>query len=180
MSNVTSTQPWELRELNQSGIRRLKLVDARLLLALPFLGLVPQQDLVFYEFIFPSDLSCAATVQRVERETGSVFWNSSIAFNLPHISDELVTWAAENGDVLWIIITEDYNGFFRFFGGLQEGMRMSFQATTGGGPTAQNPMAFNFSAEQLLPYKSIPAYEDNILFQNTAGFSYGFSLAFNS
>ena len=180
MSNVTSTQPWELRELNQSGIRRLKLVDARLILALPTFGLVPKKDLEFFEFIFPSDLSCSATVQRSERDTGSVFWNVSIGFTLPHMSDELVSWVDDNSDALWIAITEDYNGFCRFFGGWQEGLRLSFQATTGSGPTAQNPMAFNLSAEQLIPYKSLPAYEDKILFQNTAGFSYGFSLGFNS
>lgn len=180
MTTVDSIQPWEQKLLNQSGIRRLKLVDARKLLALPFLGLVPQEDLVFYEFIFPSDLSCTATIQRVEKDTGSVFWNSNIYFSLPHISDELVNWVVENDDVLWIAIAEDYNGLCRFFGGFKEGLQMSFQATTGGGPTAQNPMDFSFGAEQLLPYKSLPAYEDNILFQNTAGFSYGFSLGFNS
>ena len=180
MTNVDSIQPWQPKQLNQSGIRRLKIVDARLLLTLPFIGLVPQGDLVFYEFIFPSDLSCTATFQRVEKETGSVFWTTSIGFNLPHISDEMVSWAAENANTLWIAIFEDYNGVTRFCGGFQEGMRMSFQATTGGSPSGQNPMVFAFSAEQMLPYKLLPAYDDNILFQNTAGFSYGFSTGFNS
>lgn len=180
MTNVDSIQPWEPKLLNQSGIRRLKIVDARLLLVLPFMGLVPQGDLVFFEFTFPSDLSCTATIQRVEKETGSVFWVPTIGFSLPHISDDMVSWAIENANTLWIAISEDYNGICRFFGGFQEGLRLSFQATTGESPNSQNPMEFSLSAEQILPYKLLPAYEDEILFQNTAGFSYGFSTGFNS
>jgi len=179
MATVTSSQPWEQKQLNQSGIRRLKIVDADMLLVLNN-WLIPQNDFIFYEFIFPSDLSCIASFGRQLKESGSPFWNQNISYALPHVSDMLVMWAAENAYKLWIVIAEDYNGITRAFGGSCEGLKMSFQATTGNGPRDTNPMSFAFSAEQLAPYIILPDYEDNILFPNGAGFSYGFSTGFNS
>lgn len=179
MSTVTSTQPWSQKIPNQSGIRRLKVVDANYILLLRS-GLVPQLDFIFFEFIFPSDLSCVATTSRQVRESGSVHWNQSISFNLPHMSDEMVLWVADNPETLWIAIAEDYNGGARAFGGSYEGLKLGFQATTGAGPRDANPMGFTFSGEQLIPFKTLPAYDDHVLFPNGAGFSYGFSIGFNS
>lgn len=188
MTTVNSSQPWQQRLLNQSGIRRLKLVDADLmvaLLAFPYDGtlnaiLVPEQNVTFYEFIFPSDLSCVASFQRQETESGSVFYSQSLAFNLPHLSNEMSTWSMITGQTRWLAFTEDYNGECRVWGGALDGLKLSFSATTGESPRSGNPMSFALSEQQLLPYISISSYEDNILFPNNAGFSYGFSTGFNS
>ncbi|GLU54455.1 hypothetical protein Dfri01_39160 [Dyadobacter frigoris] len=142
--------------------------------------LVPQQNVEFYEFTFPSDLSCVAGFQRQEKETGSISWIQNITFNLPHMSDGMLMWAAMNGQTRWIVFTEDYNGLARVLGGMHQGLKMSFGATTGESPKGTNPMSFSLTEEQLLPYLTIPSYEDNILFPSTAGFSYGFSTGFNS
>ena len=181
MVTVTSHQPWEPKQLNQSGIRRLKIVDADSLLILKFSQeLVPQNDFVLYEFIFPADLSCVATIQRQEKDTGSVFWTMNISFSLPHMNDQLVLWVADHSNTLWLAIAEDYNGDCRVFGGLHEGLKFAFQTTTGGAPKGTNPMAFAFSGEQLLPYLPLASYEDTALFPNDAAFSYGFSTGFNA
>lgn len=182
MAIVTTTQPWEQKTLNQSGIRRLKFVNANAVAVLRFLPypIVPQQDFVFYEFVFPFDIPCLATTTRQIKETGSAFWVQQISFTLPHISDMLTEWAQENAQTLWLAIAEDYNGITRAFGGTLEGLRMSFQASTGSGPKDSNPMGFVLAADQLLPYVTLPSYEDEILFPNNAGFTYGFSIGFNS
>ena len=180
MTTVTSNQPWEQRQLNRSGIRRLKLVDANSLYVFPHFGLIPQKDLTFFEFIFPADLSCSATFQLQNKETGSTFWAVNINFSLPHLQDPLVAWITSNEKTLWIAIAEDYNGMSYAFGGMHEGLKLNLQATTGNGPRDTNPMAFTLGAEQLRPYTPLPDYEDSELFSNTAGFSYGFSTGFNA
>lgn len=188
MTTVNSSQPWQQRLLNQSGIRRLKFVNAELMLVAPAYPLsenlntilVPQENVEFYEFTFPSDLSCVASFQRQQKESGSAFWIQTLAFNLPHMSDGMLTWAAMNAQTRWILFAEDYNGHARVLGGMHEGLQMGFGATTGESPRGTNPMSFSLSGEQLLPYLTIPSYEDNILFPNNAGFSYGFSTGFNS
>ena len=187
MTTVNSSQPWQQRLLNQSGIRRLKIVDADLVTVL--LGhydgtlnaiIVPQEDVTFYEFIFPSDLSCVAGFQRLETESGSVYYTQALSFNLPHISNEISTWSMNTGQTRWLAFTEDYNGECRVWGGAHQGLKLDFSATTGESPRGANPMSFSLSEQQLLPYISIGSYEDNIIFPNNAGFSYGFSTGFNS
>jgi hypothetical protein len=181
MTAVTSSQLWQPKRLNQSGIRRLKIVDASALLVLKLRGeLVPQRDFILYEFIFPADLSCSASIQRQVKDTGAVFWIQTITFNLPHIADAMVQWAADHAQTRWLAIAEDYNGFTNLYGGCPEGLLCAFQATTGSGPRDVNPMSFTFSAEQLLPYLPLATYNDDDLFPSEASFSYGFSTGFNS
>lgn len=181
MVTTQTAQIWNPKRLNQSGIRRLKIVDADLMDLSDKNDLVPQVNAILYEFIFPSDLSCTATIQRQKKEsTGAVWWDQSVSFSLPHISNSIVMWAANNDETLWLAIAEDYNGITRLYGTPGDGLTMSFGATTGSGPRSSNPMNFSFEAEQLLPFIELPSYEDNILFPSKAAFSYGFSTGFNS
>jgi len=179
MTTISTNAAWQLRPLNQSGIRRLKLAGAAALMLAPG-QVIPQTSFVFYEFVFPSDLSCVASFTRKETERGSVFWTQTISFNLPHLADGLVAWIAQNKTTDWVAITEDYNGVCRAFGGQPDGLRLGFQATTGAGPRDANPMAFQLTGDQLEAYHLLPDYADDVLFAPGAGFSYGFSTGFNS
>lgn len=179
MTTVSSVQPWQLRELNQSGIRRLKLVDATSLLYVPGVGLVPQKSFEFFEFIFPADLSCQASFERKVTESLSGYWSQLVSYSLPHLSDELAQWVGAKEKTQWCVLTEDYNGVPRMFGGMFEGLNLAFQGNTGSGPKDVNPLTFSFSGDQLAPYIYLASYEDSVLFP-AGGFSYGFSIGFNS
>lgn len=179
MTTVSSVQPWQLRELNQSGIRRLKLVEADALLYLPPVGLVPQKSFEFFEFIFPVDIPCQASFEKKVTESLSGYWSQAVSYSLPHLSDELTHWVEANKTTQWCVLTEDYNGVARMFGGMSEGLNLAFQGSTGTGPKDANPLSFSFSGDQLAPYIYLPSYEDSVLFP-AGGFSYGFSIGFNS
>ncbi|WP_439555055.1 hypothetical protein [Dyadobacter sp.] len=180
MPIIETNQPWQLRPLNQSGIRRIKLVSADTLKFFPSAGLVPQTSFVFYEFIFPSDLPCIATVQQQESPTGQIFFAQSISFSLPHFSDLLIQWIARERNTDWLVIAEDNNEITRLFGGVPDGLRLSLQGNTGAGRRDTNPISFSLTGQQLTPYTLLADYQDQILFPNNAGFSYGFSTGFNS
>ncbi|WP_031527012.1 hypothetical protein [Dyadobacter crusticola] len=180
MQTIFTTQPWQPLPLNQSGIRRLKITSSNNLFVFPSVGLVPQSSFKFYEFIFPSDLSCVASVQKQKAESGSIFWQVQISFSLPHFLDSITEWVVTNAQTQWILIAEDYNGTCRAFGGTPDGLDFAFQATTGSGPRDANPMVFTFSGNQLAPFFPLLAYEDSDIFPNDAAFSYGFSIGFNS
>jgi len=177
MSTVTTSQPWQQKQLNQSGIRRLKIVDADLVDVVGS-DLIPMQDCKIYEFVFPSDLSCTATVTRQTTESAAIFWAINISFDLPHMSDDMILWAAETDKIKWLLISEDYNGYSRCYGGLPEGLELRFQATGGARPAAANPMNFSFIGNQIVPFTTLSGYDDNDLFNLDGGFSSGFSGGF--
>lgn len=178
MEKISTSQPWQQQILNQSGIRRFKIADARSILVVNE-GVVPVGNIDFYEFIFPSDMSCVANIQLQHSEGGTPYWKSSITCALPNLTDEMVMWIHEHSNVLWMMIAEDYNHRTRIFGSSAKGLSLGFQATTGVAPKDTNPMNIAFTADQLVPYKILPAYEDNVLFPE-GGFSYGFSTGFYS
>ena len=155
------------------------MADASTLLFLAATGeLIPLGPITLYEFTFPSDLSCSASFQRQYADSGSGFWIQTISFFLPHLSNDLLEWAFEHRDTEWMIISEDYNGEVRASGGIPDGLRLDFQASTGAGPTAANPMQFAFSGRQLRPFTPIASYDDDILFP-AGEFDYGFDLDFS-
>ncbi|WP_149242585.1 hypothetical protein [Dyadobacter sp. 32] len=186
MATTQTSQIWQPQQLNLSGIRRLKLVDAESFLLRPLghntnkVALVQLTDVEFYEFIFPSDLSCVATTSLGKKESGYPYWVQNISFTLPHVQDDVIKWAAQKAEVRWLLITEAYNGSTRLLGGSPHGLDMTFQATTGSAPKEENPMAFGFTSEQLHPYLEVPGYDDAVLFPESAAFTYGFSLAFEA
>ena len=65
-------------------------------------------------------------------------------------------------------------------GGKPKGLDWNMQASTGSTPKDVNPQTFAFAAEQLVPYLEVAGYEDSVLFPGSAGYTYGFSLAFES
>ncbi|MCE6987486.1 hypothetical protein [Dyadobacter sp. CY323] len=177
MAAITSFLPWEPIPLNQSGIRRLKIVNSdRVSILRPDIELIPVADLVFYEFIFPNDLACIASFQRRFSGSGAAYWVASVSFTLPHINNQIISWVANNPTTEWLLIAEDYNGHVRVIGGDPTGLIMEFQSTTGAGPGAQNPMVFSFSAEQIFPFVTLPEYENEALFPDSEfDFSFDFS-----
>ncbi|WP_254562140.1 hypothetical protein [Dyadobacter diqingensis] len=186
MATTQTIRLWQPQQLNNSGIRRLKLIDADTVKLLPVgiqtnqVSLLPQGDVVLYEFIFPSDLSCVANTALQKTNTGDYYWVQNLGFSLPHIQDEVLLWMQSNVFNKWLAITEAYNGSIRLFGGTPYGLDLSMQATTGATPKDSNPMSFSLSGEQLYPYHRIPGYEDESIFPTNAGFTHGFSLAFES
>lgn len=179
MTAVNSLSPWAPIDLNQSGIRRLKLLDADLVsLVAQNAELIPLADLVFYEFIFPKDLACIASFQRQTKDTGAAFWLASVSFSLPHINNQILQWVADNPRTEWLAIAEDYNGNVRALGGNPGGLVLSFEANTGARPGDTNPMAFILAAEQLTPFTPLASYENSDLF--TSGeFDYSFDFSFS-
>lgn len=179
MTAVNSLFLWAPIELNQSGIRRLKFLDADLVSFLPHsTELIPLADLVFYEFIFPKDLACIASFQRQTKDTGAAFWLTRVSFSLPHINNQILQWVADNPRTEWLAIAEDYNGNVRALGGSPGGLVLTFDANTGARPGDTNPMAFALSAEQLTPFMPLTSYENSDLF--TSGeFDYSFDFSFS-
>lgn len=179
MAAVNSLSPWAPIDRNQSGIRRLKLVDADSVSFLsPNAELIPLEDLVFYEFIFPKQLACVASFQRQTKETGGAFWLTSVSFSLPHINNQILNWVADNPNTEWVAIAEDYNGNVRALGGRPGGLVFDFDGNTGARPGDANPMNFALAAEQLAPFTSLASYENADLF--TSGeFDYSFDFSFS-
>lgn len=179
MTAVTSLSPWAPIDLNQSGIRRLKLVDADSVSILsPNAELIPKADLVFYEFIFPKALACVASFQRQLNESGAAYWAVTLSFTLPHSTNQIMEWAAGNPNTEWFIIAEDYNDNVKAFGGSTGGLALTCQGTTGARPGDINPVSFNLTANQLVPYTSLASYENADLF--TSGeFDYSFNFSFS-
>lgn len=182
MAAVSSFLPWDQSPQvpNPGGIRRLKIANADALALIAGVGLVPQRSFQMHEFIFPSGMQCAASVQKSASESGADFWLVQIGFAIPHMSDMLISWSASETNAHWIAIAEGHNGITRAFGGSLEGLKMDVQGATGGQVTDPNSISFTFSGQQLIPYTLLPSYEDHVLFPNESGFSYGFSTGFNS
>lgn len=186
MATTQTSQIWQPQQLNNSGIRRLKIVDSRSVTLLPVgvntnkVSLLPTGAVELFEFIFPSDLSCVATTALLRKESGYPYWTQNVSFTLPHLQNEVLNWAGSNAEAQWLLIAEDYNEITRLMGGSRHGLDMSFQASTGAMPNAENPMAFTFTGEQLQPYQELPGYDDSMIFPVTPGFTYGFSLAFEA
>ncbi|WP_353720303.1 hypothetical protein [Dyadobacter sp. 676] len=141
--------------------------------------LIPLEDLVFYEFIFPKQLACVASFQRQTTGNGAAFWLTSVSFSLPHINNQILQWVADSPNTEWLAIAEDYNGNVRALGGAPGGLALSFDGNTGARPGDANPMNFALSAEQIQPYTALGAYENDELF--TSGeFDYSFDFSFTS
>lgn len=187
---VQSQKIWEQRGLNTRSVRRLKLVsDADLSITtqvpgqswnINFAQLVPLRSFTGIEFIFPRDISCGLTFQRQISPAGSIFWRQTINFSLPMITEAVMAWIAQHPQTKWIAITEDYNLDIRVLGGEGNGLDLAVNATTGQSKGDANPIGFGLTCDQLHPYHRLGSYDDNVLFPNAAGFSYGFSIGFNS
>ncbi|WP_342086090.1 hypothetical protein [Dyadobacter sp. OTU695] len=180
MTAVNSLSLWAPIDRNRSGIRRLKLVDSDAVsISSVNAELIPLEDLVFYEFIFPNQLACVASFQRQIKETGAAFWLTTVSFSLPHINNQILQWVAQNPNTEWLAIAEDYNGNVRALGGTPGGMLLSFDGNTGARPGDANPMNFALAAEQIQPFTALTAYENAELF--TSGeFDYSFDFSFTS
>lgn len=183
MGTVQSTQLWEQIELNRAGLRRIKLVDAAtvaVLTSVP-LPIVPLSgELVFFEFVFPDKIGAGLTLQRQRAATGTAYWKQSIKFSLPHFSDVVAGWLSDHPETRWVAITEDYNLNVRLLAGPgNRGLALGAEGTTGIGVTDRNAMTFSLEADSYHYGRTLPSYGDDVLFP-AGGFSYGFSLGFNS
>lgn len=188
---VQSQQVWQPISLNRGGVRRLKLTLAQHLLVLhqampngslviPVGHLIPLVDnLTWYEFIFPTDQACGLQVQRQRSESGSVYYTQQLSLQLPQLVAAVTTWEYATRQAEWIAVAEDWNGQVYVLGDTDRGLTRSFQASTGGNAGERNAQSFGLFSEQLVPYFTIASYEDADLFP-AAGFTYGFSIGFNS
>ena len=179
---TTTKSIWAPRELNISGIRRLKLISAYDvdIQQTEFSGnITPNRDIEIFEFVFPADLTCQASWSLQGKDTGSNYWSVQISFELPHENLQIMSWVQDTMHQEWIAILELNNGPTRLMGGLPSGLKMNIGATTGSTRRSSNATSINLQAEQLIPYLELVGYENEQLFPE-AGFTHGFSYAFES
>lgn len=165
MATITINKTvWNPQQINRSGIRRLRLVDAyKIEIDFVTSGIKALSDIEVYEFTFPKEVTAGFVSNKQPHENGQHIWQQTLSFALPQMNETLMQWFEAFQQTRWVAIIEDQNMNCYLLGGEKDlGLELTTNITTGQGLADRNISSLSFQANQLRPLAHIDNFETAI------------------
>ncbi|MFN3381425.1 MAG: hypothetical protein ACK41O_18340, partial [Runella zeae] len=148
------------QEQNASGLRALRLLpvewvthffDPLITAPVSVYAQLKTGDIVLKQGLLPIDIEIDPNYSSLNEDksddpAGSRY-RASVSFTIPKDRPALAYWLRTCGDVRFLALMEDRNGFFRVAGTKEQPLRLSWSASPGNGRTGRGNRTFNLSVE---------------------------------